>query len=134
MTFLNHRDGTTAFPWWLLSIASEICEALTLHATVEEEFFYPAMRATADDAKDQLDEAEVEHASVKELIAQIMAMDPDDDLYNAKVKVLGEYVDHHVKEEEGKMFPKANKSALELDEIAQQIKARKEELRGFDLH
>lgn len=92
------------------------------------------MRATADDAKDQLDEAEVEHASVKELIAQIMAMDPDDDLYNAKVKVLGEYVDHHVKEEEGKMFPKANKSALELDEIAQQIKARKEELRGFDLH
>lgn len=115
-------------------IASEICEALTLHATVEEEIFYPALREAAEAASDQLDEAEVEHASVKELVAQIEAMDPDDALYNAKVKVLGEYVDHHVKEEEGEMFPKARKAGLELTEIGQQIQARKEELQSTMLH
>ena len=115
-----------------LAIAQEICEALTLHATVEEEIFYPALRETTDDAQDELDEAEVEHASVKELVAQIKAMEPDEELYDAKVKVLGEYVDHHAKEEEREMFPKAKKSGIDLDEIGQQIKDRKEELQSLD--
>ncbi len=117
-----------------LEIAQEICESLTVHATVEEEIFYPALREAADEAKEELDEAEVEHASVKDLIAQIEAMNPDDALYNATVKVLGEYVTHHVKEEEGEMFAKAKKSGIELDEIGEQIKARKEELLGTSLH
>ena len=109
-------------------IANQICEALTVHATVEEEIFYPALGDADVNAIDQLDEAEVEHGSIKDLIAQIQAMDPDEELYDAKVKVLGEYVDHHVKEEEGEMFPKAEKSGLDLDELGQQLKTRKEEL------
>jgi hemerythrin superfamily protein len=111
-----------------LAIAQEICEALTMHATVEEEIFYPALRGATTEADDELDEAEVEHNSVKELVAQIKAMEPDDALYNAKVKVLGEYVDHHASEEEGEMFPKAKESDMDLEAIGQQIKDRKEEL------
>ena len=115
-----------------LAIAQEICDALTLHATVEEEIFYPALREATADADDELDEAEVEHTSVKELVAQIKSMEPDEDLYDAKVKVLGEYVDHHVKEEEGEMFPKAKKSGVDLDGIGLQIKDRKEELQTVE--
>lgn len=116
-----------------LAIAQEICEALTLHATVEEEVFYPALRKATAAANDELDEAEVEHTSVKELVAQIKAMQPDEDLYNAKVKVLGEYVDHHAKEEEREMFPKAKKSGMDLDGIGLQIMDRKEELQTADI-
>lgn len=108
-------------------IAEEICEALSAHATAEEEIFYPAVREAAKNADDELDEAEVEHSSLKELITQIQDMEPDDDLYDAKVKVLGEYVEHHVKEEEGEMFPKAKKTKLDMEELGEQIKARKEE-------
>ena len=88
---------------------SEICVTLTVHATIEEELFYPAARE-AEVETDLLDEAEVEHASAKDLIAQIEGMGPDDELYDAKVTVLGEYIDHHVKEEEGEMFPKCRKA------------------------
>lgn len=116
-----------------LAIAQEICEALTVHAMVEEEIFYPALRDATANADDELDEAEVEHTSVKELVAQIKAMEPDEALYNAKVKVLGEYVDHHVKEEEGEMFPKAKKSGMDLDGIGLQIKDRKEELQTVEV-
>ena len=91
-------------------LADQICTALTLHATVEEEIFYPALRAASKEAADLLDEAEVEHAGAKDLIAQIEDMDPEDDLYDAKVKVLGEQIDHHVGEEEGEMFPKAEEA------------------------
>ena len=101
------------------TIATQICEMLTIHATIDQL-----------QAHELLDEAEVEHAMVKELIAQIQAMNPDDDLYDAKVKVLGEYVAHHVQEEEGEMFPKAVKSKMELGEIGAQLKARKQELMG----
>ena len=111
------------------TIATQICELLTIHATIEEELFYPAMRDQLQ-AHELLDEAEVEHAMVKELITQIQAMSPDDDLYDAKVKVLGEYVAHHVQEEEAEMFPKAVKSKMELGEIGAQLKARKQELMG----
>ena len=108
-------------------LAAQICQMLTVHATIEEEIFYPAARE-AEVESDLLDEAEVEHASAKELIAQIESMGPDDELYDAKVKVLGEYVDHHVQEEEGEMFPKCRKADMDLAELAQQLSERKAEL------
>ena len=108
------------------AVAMEICTELTAHATVEEEIFYPATRA--EGTEDLLDEAEVEHGTAKDLIAQIEDMEPDDDLYDAKVTVLGEYIDHHVKEEEGELFPKVKKLGIDLEELGAQMKARKEEL------
>ena len=109
-------------------LADDICTALTLHSMVEEEIFYPALRAAAKDAGDLLDEAEVEHASAKDLIAQIQEMDPEDELYDAKVKVLGEQIAHHVKEEEKEMFPIAKKVGLDLVALADEMLARKEEI------
>ena len=109
------------------ALATEICHALTIHATIEEELFYPAAREAEVDA-DLLDEAEVEHASAKDLIAQILSMSPDDELYDAKVTVLGEYVDHHVQEEEGEMFPKCRRARMDLAGLAQALAERKSEL------
>jgi hemerythrin superfamily protein len=108
-------------------VADQICSALTIHATIEEEIFYPAAREVLDE-QNLLDEAEVEHASVKELIAQIQASDPDMENYDAKVHVLGEYVDHHVKEEEGEMFPRAKKADLDLAALGAELEQRKGEL------
>ena len=108
-------------------LAEQICQMLTVHATIEEEIFYPAVRE-ADVDEDLLDEAEVEHASAKDLIGQIQSMEPDDDLYDAKVTVLGEYINHHVEEEEGQMFPKARRAKVDLAGLAEQLKQRKEEL------
>ncbi|MFG6415175.1 hemerythrin domain-containing protein [Roseateles sp. DC23W] len=113
-------------------IAAQICVMLTAHATAEEEIFYPAAREVLGDDEDLVDEADVEHASAKELIAQIEAASADDDHYDAKVKVLGEYIDHHVKEEEDEMFPKVRKSDLDLDALGEAIAARKAELMGQD--
>ena len=112
------------------TIALQICVALTAHATAEEELFYPAAREVLGEDGDLVDEADVEHASAKELIAQIEAGTPDDPLYDAKVKVLGEYIDHHVKEEEGEMFPRVRKSDLDLDALGEELAARKTELIG----
>jgi iron-sulfur cluster repair protein YtfE (RIC family) len=109
-------------------LAEKICLELTKHAMAEEEIFYPAMRAEGEDAEDLVDEATVEHASAKELIAQIHGMDPHDDLYDAKVKVLGEYINHHVQEEENEMFPKAKDAGVDLMALGQQIQARKDEI------
>jgi len=109
------------------AVAQQICLLLTVHATAEEEIFYPAARAAIDEP-DLLDEAEVEHASAKDLIAQIEAMDPNEALYDAKVIVLGEYVAHHVKEEEGEMFPKCKKADMDLAALGQAIETRKAEL------
>jgi hemerythrin superfamily protein len=109
-------------------LADQICAALTVHTTIEEEIFYPALRAASKDAADLLDEAVVEHAGAKDLIAQIEEMDPEDDLYDAKVKVLGEQVDHHVGEEEGEMFPVAKKAKLDLVALGSEMAVRKEEL------
>jgi hemerythrin superfamily protein len=109
------------------ALAEQICTMLTVHATIEEDIFYPAAReAEVDD--DLLDEAEVEHASAKDLIAQIRSMSPDDDLYDAKVTVLGEYIDHHVQEEEGEMFPKCRRAKMDLAGLAQALAERKSEL------
>jgi len=110
-------------------LAAQICAMLTVHATIEEEIFYPAARAAEVDA-DLLDEADVEHASAKDLISQIESMSPDDDLYDAKVSVLGEYVNHHVEEEEGQMFPKARRAKVDLEGLGEQIKSRKEALQS----
>jgi hemerythrin superfamily protein len=109
------------------ALAEQICTMLTVHATIEEEIFYPAAReAEVDD--DLLDEAEVEHAAAKDMIAQIRSMSPDDDLYDAKVTVLGEYVNHHVEEEEGEMFPKCRRAKMDLAGLAQALAERKSEL------
>jgi len=108
-------------------LAAQICAMLTVHATIEEEIFYPAARAAEVDA-DLLDEADVEHASAKDLISQIESMSPDDELYDAKVSVLGEYIDHHVQEEEGEMFPKCRKSEMDLAALAEALAERKSEL------
>ena len=109
------------------ALALEICIALTLHATVEEEIFYPAVRKAIEE-QDLLDEAEVEHASAKDLIAQIMDMDADEALFDAKVTVLGEYIHHHVQEEEGEMFQKVREAELDLEDLGEQIELRKKEL------
>jgi len=110
-------------------LAEEICTLLTVHAALEEEIFYPAARAAGVEAS-VLDEAEVEHASAKDLIAQIRDMEPDAPLYDAKVSVLGEYIDHHVGEEENELFPKCRASAMDLNDLGVRIAARKEELMG----
>ena len=110
---------------------SEICLELTIHATLEEEIFYPAARAAlGEEADDLLDEAEVEHDSLKSLVAQLLEEQPGDDLYDAKVKVLGEYVKHHVAEEEGELFPKLRDAEFDSESVAEEMRQRKEELRG----
>jgi len=109
-------------------IATEICHNLTAHARIEEEIFYPALRAVLKDT-DMLAEAEVEHQGAKDLIAQIEGMDTPDEMYDAKVKVLGEYIDHHVKEERNEIFPKARASRkLDLVSMRDELEARFEEL------
>lgn len=108
-------------------LADQICKELTVHATIEEEIFYPAVRkAIKDDAL--MNEATVEHASAKDLIAQIKGMDVSDPMFDAKVTVLGEYIDHHVKEERKEMFAQARKTKLDLVKMAEQLKLRKQEL------
>ena len=109
------------------AVAEEICTLLTVHATIEEEIFYPAAREAMDE-QDLLDEAAVEHASAKDLIAQIRSMAPSDELYDAKVTVLGEYIDHHVQEEEKELFPKVRKADLDLKDLGATMEARKQEL------
>jgi hemerythrin superfamily protein len=111
-----------------LQIAQQICTELTVHAQIEEEIFYPAAREVLDEA-DLVDEADVEHASIKELVGQIESSSPEeDDHFDARVKVLGEYVDHHVKEEEGELFPKLKKSELDLEALGEELASRKEAL------
>lgn len=108
-------------------LARDICTALKVHAQIEEEIFYPAAYEAIED-DDLLDEAEVEHASAKDLIAQIEASAPGEPLFDAKVKVLGEYIDHHVEEEESELFPECRASKMDLKALGEQMKARKQEL------
>lgn len=115
-----------------LELAREICQELTVHATIEEEIFYPALRDTLKDT-DMLAEAEVEHAGAKDLIAQIEAAQEADEMFDAKVKVLGEYIDHHVKEERNQIFPKARAArGLDLVAMREELQARKEALMGME--
>lgn len=109
------------------ALVARICRELTVHAKVEEEIFYPAARTVLDDAA-LIDEADVEHASAKALVAELEAAKPGDDHYDAKVKVLGEYVGHHVREEQEEMFPKLRRTKLDLRVLGERIAARKREL------
>jgi hemerythrin superfamily protein len=109
-------------------IVSRACTMLTIHAQLEEEIFYPAVREAVDELDDQLNEAEVEHATVKELIAKLQEMDPDDKMYAAHFTVLSEYVKHHVREEEDELFPEVEDAGLDLDALGAQLMERKEEL------
>ena len=109
-------------------LKEKICKALIAHTTIEEEIFYPAVREQIEDGEDMVDEATVEHAAAKDLIQQLQEMDPDDELFDAKVKVLGEQIDHHVEEEEKEMFPKVKKSGLDLLALGQEMAMRKQEL------
>ena len=110
-------------------LAGKICKALTVHTQIEEEIFYPAFLAATRD-KDMHHEAAVEHDGAKKLIAQIEASGPNDDYYDAKVKVLSEMIRHHVNEEEqrGGMFAEARQSSMDLKALGEQLKARKDEL------
>ncbi len=109
------------------ALVAEICTALTVHAQIEEEIFYPAVKATLND-KLLVPEATVEHAGIKDLIAQLEGTKPDGEMYDARVKVLSEYVKHHVKEEQTEMFPKAKASSLDMVELGALLEARKAEL------
>lgn len=110
-------------------LVKRICDELTIHAQLEEEVFYPAVRAAIDDDA-LMDEADIEHASAKDLIAQLEGMEPGDDHYDARVTVLGEYIEHHVKEEEGEIFDKARKADVDISQLGEQIAARKDELKS----
>ena len=118
------RDGTKE------KIAKQICTELKIHAQIEEEIFYPALRGKISD--DDLDEAIVEHDGAKVLINDIEAGSPDDDFYDAKVKVLQEEIEHHVKEEEKQqdnIFAQARKTDVDLVALGEQMAARKQELK-----
>ncbi|MEO5700011.1 MAG: hemerythrin domain-containing protein [Casimicrobiaceae bacterium] len=123
--FEKLEDGTSAER---ARIVEEICALLTVHAAVEKENFYPALRSRSKEAADLLDEATVEHGTVKELVARLEDMRPGDDLYKANVTVLKEYVQHHVKEEEREMFKLAKAAELDLDRLGRELEKRKLEL------
>ena len=108
-------------------LAGQICQALTVHAQIEEEIFYPEVRPEIDD-EDLMDEADVEHQSLKELIAKIEDEGPEGEFFDAHVKVLGEYVKHRGKEEQSEMFKKVRATDIDLKELGARLKARKEEL------
>jgi hypothetical protein len=107
-------------------LAAKICMALTVHTTIEEELLYPLAHKKIE--HDLVDEAVVEHNSAKQLIAEIEAMKPSEHLYDAKVKVLSEYIKHHVKEEQDEMFPQLRSSGIDLRKLGEQLMQRKVEL------
>ena len=110
-----------------LELAKQICLELSVHARIEEEIFYPALR-DAIKQTDLLDEAEVEHSTAKDLIAQLEGAADADEMFDAKVKVLGEYIDHHVKEEESELFPQARRAKMDLVALGEELDQRKMEL------
>ena len=108
-------------------LVQTVCEDLKVHTTLEEEIFYPAVREAIED-EDIMNEASVEHETAKMLIEQLENMEPDDPNYYATFTVLGEYVLHHVKEEEGEMFPEAKKAGVDMEALGQRMQERKSEL------
>jgi hemerythrin superfamily protein len=109
-------------------LADQICDELTKHTIAEEEIFYPAVRQALKSSGDMVDEAYVEHAAAKDLIAQILSMEATEDLFDAKVKVLSEQIEHHVKEEEEEMFPEARGTKLDMVALGEQIAERKAQI------
>ena len=110
-------------------IALKICMELKVHTQIEEEIFYPTSREFLED-DEIVNEAVVEHQAAKDLIAEIEAMDPSDEMFDAKVTVLQEMIEHHVQEEEKEYFPQVQKTEMDLKGIGEQLKARKQELMG----
>lgn len=109
-------------------LADKICAELILHTQLEEEIIYPAFLEKISDEKALVDEAQVEHDSAKMLIEEIQQMQADEELFDAKVKVLSEYIEHHVKEEEKDMFPLMKKSKLDLLLLGEKLVKRKQQL------
>lgn len=112
----------------LQAIVEQTCNELDLHTRLEEELFYPAAREAIKEG-DLIDEAEVEHGSAKALIEQLRGMGPGDEKYQPTFKVLGEYIKHHIKEEEGEMFPATQgRSKVQWEQVQQQMQTMREEL------
>ena len=109
------------------ALVEQICTELTVHAQIEEEIFYPQVKVALKD-KELIPEATVEHGTMKDLIAQLEDGEPGDEMYDAKVKVLSEYVKHHVKEEQNEIFPKVKETKLDLHAMGEELMQRKEEL------
>jgi len=129
MLFDQYEDNKEGEEEMKRQLAERICGELTVHAQVEEELFYPWLRETLDeDDQEMVEEAQVEHNGAKDLIAQIEAAEDVDATYDAMVKVLSEYIKHHVKEEENEIFPEVASEGEELDELGQELAARKAEL------
>lgn len=114
-------------------LVDKICSELSLHAQIEEEIFYPAVKAALKD-KELIPEASVEHETLKNLMAQVEGKEPDGEMFDAKIKVLSEYVKHHVKEEQNEIFPKAKASKLDMLALGEQLLKRKAELIGARPH
>jgi hemerythrin superfamily protein len=109
------------------AIVQKICTELSVHAQIEEEIFYPAVKQALKD-KELVPEARVEHATLKDLMAQVEGVEPDGEMYDAKITVMAEYVKHHVKEEQNEMFPKAKATKLDMMALGEQLLSRKQEL------
>jgi hemerythrin-like domain-containing protein len=134
----DHRTVTELFEAFeaadaaqLSVIAARICDLLTVHAQIEEEILYPAARQVLEESEEEVDlvnEAVVEHGTAKDLISKIEAMTPEHETYRATVTVLGEYIKHHVKEEENEMFPALRETELDLKELGIQMFERKSAL------
>lgn len=129
----DHREAEEAFDSFedasrakKIAIARKVCAALKVHTRIEEEIFYPAIKDKID--KGMVNEAVVEHASAKDLIAQIESMDGSEEMFDAKITVLGELIQHHVEEEEEEMFKQARDADVDLKALGEQMAARKAEL------
>jgi hemerythrin superfamily protein len=108
-------------------LVQQICKELTIHTQLEEEIFYPAAREAIDD-DDLMNEAAVEHQAAKDLIEKIQSTSSSDPMYDAMVSVLGEYVNHHIEEEQNEIFPKVEKAKMDLEELGSEIEEHKEAL------
>jgi hemerythrin superfamily protein len=109
------------------AIAKKVCGALLIHMEIEEKIFYPKVRGPVHD-DDLMNEAVVEHSGAKDLIEQLGLLKPDDPMFDAKIKVLSEQIEHHVEEEEKEMFPKAEKSGADLEQLGEELFAAKNQL------
>lgn len=108
-------------------LVAQICTELTVHAQIEEEIFYPAVKRALKD-KELIPEATIEHNTLKQLIAEVEGKEPDGEMFDARIKVMSEYVKHHVKEEQTEIFPKAKATKLDMEELGALLMERKEEL------
>ena len=124
-TMFRQAERAKKDPEKLQGIVEAACQALTLHSEIEEEHFYPVVRESLKET-DLIAEALIEHASAKQLIAELESGDPEDEQYAAMFTVLGEYVKHHIKEEEGELFPKARRASGDFQPLLQALQARDE--------